>query len=225
MTELIAKIEQGTYYSSAEGDCTNSDCCSETKSVDYSVIKALRPTTGDERVVMSSKDYLGSEDLNDICDHIESSLLLFQSSMDLFSDVRGIGEPKSEQGEVSHPIKNELTKAETTVDKTPKETPKPKAYQIKKKSCLKAEQGTCSTDGDVTAEFSLTSGWAESALDLSGNTVNRPPFQGCNPEDDVQADDRSVVKFSEVTVRNFACRLGDNPSTSKCTTTQLVSLF
>ena len=156
MTELIPKTEQETYYSSKEDDCTTSDCYSETKSVDYSVSAAVSFTTGDEQVeddnfsVVRSKDSLGSEDLNNICDHIESSLLLFQSSMDLFGDVRGSGEPKSEQAEVSHPIKNELTKAETTVHNTPKETPKPTA-QAKKKSCLKVEQGTCSTDGDVTA--------------------------------------------------------------------------
>jgi hypothetical protein len=209
MTDLILKT--------TDDDCTTSDCYSVTKSVNYSVVTAVSPT-GDDQVVNDnflvamSEDYSGHADLKDLSDHIETRLLLFQSSLDLFSDVRG-PKPKSKQVEASRPIKT-VTKAET-IDETPKAKAQMKNKKSALKSCLRAEQETCSTDGDVTSELSLASGQGKS-LDLSrSSTVNT--FQS-DPEDDVQADDRSGVDFSEVTVRTFACRLGDNPSASKYST-------
>jgi hypothetical protein len=185
-------------------------------------------------VAPRSEDSSRHTDLEDLCDeHIDTtSLLLFQSSLDLFKDVRSLDsfkdvrgslEPKSEQVEVYYrPIKAE------TINETPKETPKSGAQRNKKKSVLKSclsfrvEQGTCSTDGDFTAELSLTSGRGRKSVDISERTVNT--FR-CYPDNDVQADDKSDedvqaddrrgVGFSEVTVRTFVCRLGDNPSTSK----------
>ena len=194
MTDLLQKT-------STEDDCTTDCYSSVTKSVDYSVIiTAVRPTGYDHQVEDDnfSVARIGdlsrhAEDLKDLCDDNETRLLLFQSSLDLFSDVRG-PKPKSEQVEVSPcPINKTVTKAET-IDETPKETPKPEAQMKKKRSALKSclrvrvEQGTCSTDEDVTAELSLKSGRGKS------------------------------VDFSDVTVRTFACRLGDNPSASKYTT-------
>lgn len=163
--------------------------------------------------VARSKDFSGHADLKDLCDHIETRLLLFQSSLDLFSDARDHSsrKPKPEQVEVSRPIET------VTITETIDETPKPTAQMKKKKgsalkSCLRVEQGTsCSTDGDVTAELSLTSGQGKS-VDSPRSTVN---FSQCDPQDDDDAGGRSGVDFSEVTVRTFTCRLGDNPSTSK----------
>ena len=215
MTDLMLKTKHGT-CSSAEDDCTTTgDCCSSsTKSVDYSVVNTeVCPTGYDHQVEDDDFSVARSEDLSrhaylkDLCIHIETRLLLFQSSLDLFSDVRG-PKPKSEQAvEVSpRPINETVTKAET-IDETPKDSSK-LTSQSKKKSTLKgclrvrAEQGTCSTDEDVvTAELGLTLGRGKSV----------------NPEDDVQADNKSGVDFSDVTVRTFACRLGDNPSASKHT--------
>ena len=225
MTDLILQIEQGTCYS-----CTEDECITD------SVIEAevSSPTGGDDHQeveddnfsVAGSENFFRHTDLKDLCDdHIDARLLLFQSSLGLFSDVRGAKYKSDQVLEVSpRPIKTEM------IAETPKETPKPEAQMKKKRSALKSclsfkvEQGTCSTDGDFTAELSLTSGRGKSVDFSSGSTVNT--FH-CDPEDDVQADDRSDdaqaddrsgVDFSEVTVRTFACRLGDNPSTSKYTT-------
>jgi hypothetical protein len=198
MTDLILKKER-------KDDCTTtSDCHSlVTKSVNNSVITAVSPT-GDDYLVEDdtfsaarSGDWSRHADVKGLCDHVETRLLLFQSSLDLFSDVRS-PKPKSEQVEVSRPINKIVTKAET-IDQTPQPAAQQKKKKSALKSCLRVEQGTCSTDED-----------------FSGNIVNT--FQQWDQEDDVQADDRNSVDFSEVTVRTFACRLGDNPSASKYTT-------
>jgi hypothetical protein len=225
MTDLTLKTEQqGTYSSCAEDDCTTSDCYSVTKSVDHSVITAVS-STGDDHgeddnfSVATNEDFPCSEQdfLEDLCcdHHIETRLLLFQSSLDLFHDV-GDRKPNSEQVEVSRPIKT-VAKAET-LDKTTKETAKSVLM-----GCLKVlEQETYSTDTDAdtvftASELSVTSGRGDT-VDFLGRTVTT--FE-CYPEDDVQEADDTVrgVDFAEITVRTFACRLGDNPSTSKYTST------
>jgi hypothetical protein len=154
------------------------------------------------------------EDLKELCGQIEtrSRLLLVQSSLDLYNGVR-VPEPKSEQVEVPRPIKTAVVVKAERID----ETPKPAAQKKKQfvlKSCLVLEQGTCSTDGDTTAELSFTSsGGRGKSVDFSESTrMNALQF---DREDDSQTDDRSRVDFSEVTVITFACRLGDNPSVSK----------
>ena len=218
------KEEQGLYSSSIEDACGSTGEC---YCVDCSVITAAAsPPTGNEAAkddnfsaVVTSDDLPRSDDLEDLCDCIETRLLLFQSSFDLFSDVRG-SNPKSEQVEVFRPIQS-AAKAET-IDTTPKPTAQTKKKKSALKSCLKIlEQGTCSVDEDLTADTSIT---------LSGRrkSVVTSTFQ-CYPEDDVQADDKGDeveatdgmrgVHFAEITVRTFACRLGDNPSTSKYTST------
>ena len=235
MTDLILEIEQRTGYSYTEDEC-NTDSVSEAAEVSPTGGDDHQEVEDDNFSVAGSKEFSRRLDLKDLCDdHVDARLFLFQSSLGLFSDVRG-PKPKSEQVEVSPcPIKTE------TIAETPKETPKPEAPVKKKKfalkSCLsfKVDRGTCSSDGDFTADLSLTSGRWKSVDLSSGSTVNT--FH-CNPEDDVQADDmsgsvqaddrnddaqadvRSGVYFSEVTVRTFACCLGDNPSTSKYTTSK-----
>ena len=217
MTDLILEIEQRTGYSYTEDEC-NTDSVSEAAEVSPTGGDDHQEVEDDNFSVAGSKEFSRRLDLKDLCDdHVDARLFLFQSSLGLFSDVRG-PKPKSEQVEVSPcPIKTE------TIAETPKETPKPEAPVKKKKfalkSCLsfKVDRGTCSSDGDFTADLSLTSGRWKSVDLSSGSTVNT--FH-CNPEDDVQADDMSGVYFSEVTVRTFACCLGDNPSTSKYTTSK-----
>jgi hypothetical protein len=85
-----------------------------------------------------------------------------------------------------------ITQAET-IDKTSKPTAPTKKKKSALKSCFKVllvEQGTCSTDGDLTAELSqpriTTTG---ESVDFSGRTVTST-FQ-CYPEDDIKADDTS----------------------------------
>jgi hypothetical protein len=224
MTELTLKTEQqGTYFSSAEDDCTASDSYSVANSLDISVISTDSPT-GDEQVeddfsIATNEDFPGSEDLLEdlcCCGHIETRLLLFQSSLDLFHDVGGASKPKSEQvDEASRPIKT-VTKAET-IDKTTKPA---------LMSCLKVlEQETCSSDTETATETDFT----VSDLSLTsgrGKTVDCFRRTGtafeCYPEDDVLEVADDVVRgvdFAEITVRTFACCLGDNPSTSKSAST------
>jgi hypothetical protein len=231
MTESTLKTEQqGTYSSCAEDNCPTCDSYSVTKSVDYSVITADSPT-GDEQVedhnnfsVATNEDFPGREDLlEDLCcrGHIETRLLLLQSSLDLFHDVGGASKPKSEQvDEASRPIKT-VTKTET-IDKTTNETPTPALM-----SCLKVlQQETYSTDTDTdtdtdftVSELSFKSGRGKTVdcFRRTGTTFE------CYPEDGVLEVADDVVRgvdFAEITVRTFACRLGDNPSTSKYTTTR-----
>jgi hypothetical protein len=190
---LMLKTEQGIYHSFAKDERTD---CSFITAVTKTSCTTVHDDHQEEDAnfpVAKSEDCSRHTDLEELCsEHIDTPrLLLFQSSLDLFKDVRSFDlfkdgrglEPKSEQVEVYYrSIKS------GTIDETPKETPKPGA-QMKKNSVLKSclnfrvEQGTCSTDGDFTAELSL--------------------------------NDSRFVDFSEVTVRTFVCRLGDNPSTSK----------
>jgi hypothetical protein len=237
MTDFILKTEQGkTCTTSTEDDCTTSDCSSVAKSVDYSELTAVSSffvsLPGDDQVedadnfsVARSEDFSCiDEDLKELCCQIESRLLLFQSSLDLFSDVRDPKPKQSEQVEEvpPRPIKTVLLVKAETID----ETPKPAAQKKKKqsaasKSCLRSqhEQGACSIDLDTTAELSLASsrGRGGKSIDFSDESTSNT-FQ-FDEEDDSQADDRSRVDFSAVTVITFACRLGNNPSVSKCTST------
>ena len=241
----MLKTEQGT-FSSTEDDSTasSSDCSysSATMSVDYSVITVVSPIYPNPNDYFSAGTSGGCSrhaDLMGRCYNIlETGLLLFESSFDLFPDDARGPHPKV-SGRIEPVINAE------TIDGTPKETPKTITAQSQKKKsalkrrCLKTEQArTLSIVGDVTAELSLTPEQGKRVAFFE-STVNNA-FQ-CDPEDGVQVEDKicalssarrtyarrtesertvvgSGVDFSEVTVRTFACRFGDNPSVSKCCT-------